>query len=251
MLSFRLIPIILIEEGRMVKTTKFKNPKYIGDPINAVRIFNEKLVDEIFLVDMSVSNINSNPNFNVIENIASECFMPLSYSGGIKSFDHVKTIFSLGVEKISFQSIVFQNNDVIKKTISSYGSQSVVVSLDVKKDWFGNYKLFDHLKNKSRSGNLFEHIKEISALGVGEIIINCVDKDGTLTGPDLNLVNNISKLVDIPLIYNGGISSVSDIKNVFNFGVSVLAGAFFVYHGPHRAVLITYPNQCELKMNLN
>ena len=249
MLSSRLIPIILIEEGRMVKTTKFKNPKYIGDPINAVRIFNEKLVDEIFLVDMSVSNTNSIPNFNVIENI--ECFMPLSYSGGIKSFDHVKTIFTLGVEKISFQSIVFENNDVIKKTINSYGSQSVVVSLDVKKDWFGNYKLFDYTKNKSRPGNLSDHIKEISALGVGEIIINSVDRDGTLTGPDLNLVDNISNLVDIPLVYNGGISSVSDIKNVSNFEVSVLAGAFFVYHGPHRAVLITYPTQSELKMNLN
>jgi len=246
MLNYRLIPIILIEEGRMVKTVNFKNPKYVGDPINAVRIFNEKLVDEIMLVDMSVSKLNKSPDIELIESIASECFMPLSYSGGIKKYEDVEKIFSVGVEKVTFQTVAFYDIELIKKTINHYGAQSVAISVDVKKDWLGKYKIYNHVLKKKRPENLLNHIKIFNDIGVGEIIINSVDMDGTLKGPDLDLLKILSDKINVPLIYNGGISSIDDIEKVFNFGCSVAAGSFFVFHGPHKAVLITYPSQNQI-----
>jgi cyclase len=248
MLKYRVIPSLLIHHNKLVKTTQFKNPKYIGDPINAIHIFNEKEVDELLVLDISATSEKREPNFKLIEEFAGECFMPLTYGGGIKTIDQADRIFSYGVEKICLQSEVIKNPEFISSLVKRFGSQSIVVSVDVKKNWLGRSKFFFAATKKILQIDLFELIKNLVNAGAGEVLLNAVDKDGTLSGPDLEMIQKVSQLIKVPVIALGGISSLADIKAAINAGASaVAAGAFFVYQGTHRAVLITYPQYNELE----
>jgi cyclase len=248
MLKFRLIPALLINNTGLVKTTQFKDPKYIGDPINVIRIFNDKEVDELMVLDIAASKEKRDPNYNLIKELAGECFMPLTYGGGIKNLEQAKKIFSCGVEKICLQSAVIHNLKFITELANHFGSQSIMISVDVKKNSFGISSFFHASEENFLELDLFSIIKNLVNAGAGEILLNAVDKDGTLSGPDLKLIQKISELIEVPLIAAGGISSLADIKAAVEAGASaVAAGAFFVYYGPHKAVLITYPKYSELE----
>jgi imidazole glycerol-phosphate synthase subunit HisF len=252
MLNNRVIPILLIEKGGLVKTVKFKNPKYVGDPINAIKIFNEKEVDELIVLDISASKSGINPDYKAIENFASECFMPLCYGGGINNLEQAKTIFSLGVEKIAIQTSIIDNNNFIKSLADTFGNSSIVVSIDIMKNWRGAYNIYSFYRNRKLKRDWYIFLKEIVESGAGEILINSVDRDGTLLGIDQALISETSQAVNIPIIYCGGVGSLEDIKLAINKGASAVgAGSFFVFTGPHRAVLITYPKYSELESLIN
>lgn len=243
-----MIPALLLRNGGLVKTTQFKDPKYVGDPINAIRIFNDKEVDELMVLDITASKERREPNYSLIEKFAGECFMPLAYGGGIRSVSHARQLFSLGVEKICLQTSAFENPSLISELANHFGSQSVMVSVDVKKNWLGKPKLYQSATGKLMETAWMDKLSELVSAGAGEVLLNAVDKDGTLTGPELSLIQHASAGIDVPLIALGGVSSLADIKACVNAGASaVAAGAFFVYHGPHRAVLITYPKYQELE----
>lgn len=247
-MKHRIIPALLLDNRKLVKTQKFKKPKYVGDPINAIRIFNDKEVDELMVLDISATKENLEPDYSMIEQFAGECFMPLAYGGGIRSLQQAKKIFALGVEKICIQTEALINPRLVKDLANEFGSQSIMVSIDIKRNWFGKAKVYCASQNKSFPINWLKLIKDLVNIGAGEVLLNSVDRDGTLSGPDLNLIKQASSCVNVPLIALGGISSLEDIKEAINVGASaVAAGAFFVYQGPHRAVLITYPKYDELR----
>jgi len=247
-LKHRVIPALLLRNGGLVKTLQFKDPKYIGDPINAIRIFNDKEVDELMVLDITASKEQREPNYALIEHFAGECFMPLSYGGGIRSVAQARQLFSLGVEKICLQTAAFDNPNLINELANQFGSQSVMVSVDVKKNWLGKPKLYQSATGRLIETAWMDKLKELISAGAGEVLLNAVDKDGTLTGPDLSFIKQASAVIDVPLIAQGGVSSLADIKACVDAGASaVAAGAFFIYHGPHRAVLITYPRYHERK----
>ena len=244
----RLIPVLLLKNGGLVKTTKFKDPKYVGDPINAIKIFNEKQVDEIMVLDITASKEGREPNYSLIEQFAGECFMPLAYGGGIRSVEQAKRLFASGVEKICIQTAALENPYLITELAERFGSQSIMVSIDIKKNWLGSPQVYSTCREKIIGTNWINLLQQCIDAGAGEVLLNAVDKDGTLSGPDLDLIQKASKAVQVPLIAVGGISSLEDIKAAINVGASgVAAGAFFVYYGPHRAVLITYPRYEELQ----
>lgn len=247
MLKHRVIPSLLLKNSGLVKTTKFSAPKYIGDPINAIRIFNTKEVDELMVLDIDASKLNREPNYALIEQFAGECFMPLCYGGGIRTVDQASRIFKLGVEKVCLQTAVLDNTNLIQELADRFGSQSIVVSVDVKKDWLQRPKLYKSYNGQNAAINWLTFVKQAVDAGAGEVLLNAVDRDGTLQGPDLALIQQASKEISAPLIALGGIGCLKDIKDAVDAGASaVAAGAFFVFHGPHRAVLITYPEYQEL-----
>lgn len=248
MLQHRVIPALLLRNNGLVKTTRFKDPKYVGDPINAIRIFNEKEVDELMLLDITASKENREPNFEMIEQIAGECFMPLAYGGGVRTVEQAQRIYALGVEKICLQTSALENPGLVTELAQRFGSQSVMVSVDVKRNWMGKPQLYSSAKASSLGSDWIERTQQLVKAGAGEVLLNAVDKDGTLQGPDLALIEQLSQAINVPLIAVGGVGSMGDIKAAVNAGASaVAAGAFFVYHGPHRAVLITYPKYAELE----
>lgn len=247
MLENRLIPALLLSNGGLVKTVRFKSPSYVGDPVNAIKIFNDKEVDEILVIDIDASRCHKEPDYSLIERIAGECFMPIGYGGGIQTFQQARTIFSLGVEKICIQSEAIRNPRLIPELVSYFGSQSIVFSLDIKKSWSGNTRPYLSSERKTLKISWQDLLAEIIKQGVGEILLNVVNKDGTLSGPDLDLIHAISEESDVPVIALGGVSSINDIAACIGAGASaVAAGSFFVYHGPHRAVLISYPTSAQL-----
>jgi len=248
MLRARIIPALLIKNNGLVKTIKFSKPSYVGDPINVVRIFNEKEVDEMLVLDICASKKNKDPNYDLIKKIASECFMPLTYGGGIKTFEQAKKIFSFGVEKICLQTSVLENMDILRQISGYFGAQSVVISVDIKKNWRGKPSIYSSVSGKIVNSDIKEHVQDLISSGAGEILLNSVDKDGTLEGPDLDLIQSVGQYVNVPLISLGGISSLDDIKDSIKCGAdAVAAGSFFVYHGTHRAVLISYPKYSDLE----
>lgn len=248
MLSNRVIPCLLLKNGGLVKTRGFSSPKYVGDPLNAIKIFNEKEVDELLILDIVASQEKRTPDFELIEKVSGECFMPLCYGGGISSYEDARKIFSLGIEKICIQSAAIFNPDLIRIITNDFGNQSVVVSVDVKRNWFGTPKLFSSLTRQSLNTPLLNHIQKCIDLGAGEILLNSVDKDGMMNGMDFELIKEISTKIGIPLTAVGGASSLLDLKKAIASGASaVAAGSMFVFHGPHQAVLITYPEYEELE----
>lgn len=252
MLSHRIIPVLLLSNRRLVKTQRFSGPKYVGDPINAIRIFNDKEVDECMVLDISASKYNQEPDFDFIEQLAGECFMPLTYGGGISSVSQARRIFKLGVEKISIQTSAINRISFISELVDQFGSQSIVVSVDIKKSWFGKPFLYNASKSKKLRIPWLKALDSYVEAGAGEILLNSVDRDGTLKGPLLTLVKTAANHVKVPLIALGGVSSLEDIKACVDVGASaVAAGAFFVYYGPHRAVLISYPKFEVLQKLLN
>jgi cyclase len=248
MLKHRVIPTLLLHNGGLVKTQRFKAPKYVGDPINAIRIFNEKEVDELMVLDISASKENREPDYALIEQFASECYMPLTYGGGVRTVQQAQRIFASGVEKICVQTAALDNLQLVRQLADRFGSQSIMVSLDIKKDWLGRAKAFAAAQGKTLSTDWLQLLEDLVGAGAGEVLLNAINKDGTLSGPDLDLIRQASEQIDVPLIAVGGVSSLADIKSAVKAGASaVAAGAFFVYHGPHRAVLITYPKYQELE----
>jgi len=247
MLRPRIIPSLLIQDNGLVKTVNFKNAKYVGDPINAVRIFNEKEVDELAIFDIDATVKGNEPNYSLIERLASQSMMPLCYGGGVKTVEQAQRIFSLGIEKIALSSSVLQNPGLITEISERVGSQSVIVVLDVKKKLLGGYEVYTHNGKKATGINPIKFAEEAQRLGAGEIVINSIDKDGIMKGYDLDLIAKVREKITLPMTVLGGAGSLEDIKKVIaTHGViGVAAGSLFVFKGPYKAVLINYPNQLE------
>jgi imidazole glycerol-phosphate synthase subunit HisF len=249
LLKLRFIPCLLLKDQGLVKTISFKKDVYIGDPINAVKIFNEKEVDEIIILDIEASKPGRSIQMDHLGEIASECFMPLCYGGGIKTVTEALDILSLGVEKVSINFSAITDPDLITQISEKAGKQSTVVSIDVKRSWRGEYNIFNHVLGKSVGLNPVEYAKKIESLGAGEILLNSVDCDGAMTGYDLTLISHVANSVKIPVIVCGGAGSLSDFSKASQIpGVSaVAAGSLFVFQGKHKAVLINYPPYNTLK----
>ncbi len=248
MLRSRIIPCLLVHNKGLVKTVKFKDPKYLGDPINAVRIFNEKEVDELMVIDIDATVEQHGPDYKMIEHLAAECRMPLCYGGGIKNLEQAQKIFSLGVEKIALSSVAIENPSIIKSMSEKVGNQSVVVVLDVKKkNCSSEYELYIHNGTISTGKNPVNFAIEMQELGAGEIVINSIDQDGIMKGYDLNIINQIRNVISIPLTVMGGAGSLDDVRTVIKqYGIiGVAAGSMFVFKGKFRAVLINYPSHIE------
>jgi imidazole glycerol-phosphate synthase subunit HisF len=247
MLRPRIIPSLLIHEKGLVKTVKFKDPKYIGDPLNAVKIFNEKEVDELAVFDLDATVLGNEPNYSLIEKMANQSRMPICYGGGVKTVKQAQIIFNLGVEKIALSSSIIQNPNLISEISEKVGSQSVIIVLDVKKKFLGGYEIYTHNGKKSTGVNPIEFAKKAQELGAGEVIINSIDNDGMMNGFDMNLIAKVREVITIPLTVLGGAGSLDDIKNVIvkNGVIGVAAGSLFLYRGVYKAVLINYPSKEE------
>ncbi|MFH1931900.1 MAG: AglZ/HisF2 family acetamidino modification protein [Pseudomonadota bacterium] len=248
MLYPRIIPCLLVKEKGLVKTVNFKNPKYIGDPINAVRIFNEKEVDELIVLDIDATLEKREPDYNVIEHLAEECRMPLCYGGGVTTSEQVQRIIQLGVEKVAISSAAIENPSLVREAAECVGNQSVVVVLDVKKRFMnGKYEVWTHNGCKSTGKCPLGLALQMEKLGAGEIVINSIDNDGLMKGYDLALVEKIRKSISVPLTMLGGAGSLKDIGQLINkYGaIGAAAGSLFVFKGVYRAVLINYPNRAE------
>lgn len=248
MLRPRLIPCLLIQNGGLVKTVNFGNSKYVGDPINAVRVFNEKEVDELMVLDIDASIKGVEPDYQLISNIATECRMPLCYGGGVRTVAQIEKIISLGVEKVALSSAALENPSIISDAAARVGSQSVVVVIDVKKTgMLRRYEIVTHNGMRSTGIQPKAFAEYMSDLGAGEIILNSVDLDGMMKGYDLDLVDQIRTVVNLPLTVLGGAGSLEDIKGLIDrFGIiGAAAGSLFVFKGKYRAVLINYPNPTE------
>ena len=245
MLRPRVIPCLLIHNNGLVKTVNFKEKTYIGDPINTVKIFNEKHVDELMVVDIDSTTLDKEPNYSLIKKLANESRMPLCYGGGIKDEIQAKKIFNLGVEKIAISSAAIHNPNLINKISSMVGNQSVVIVLDIKKNLWGKYQVVTHNGKKKVDINLDELILDIQKRGAGELVINSVDNDGKMQGYDYELLDRIHKLIKIPLTILGGAGSQNHLVDAYKrysiIGLS--SGSLFIYKGKYKAVLINYSNQ--------
>lgn len=241
----RVIPILLLSGKGLVKTVNFKNPRYIGDPINTVRIFNEKEVDELAFIDITATPENRGPDFDLLSDIASEAFMPMAYGGGIKSMSDIKTIFSLGFEKIVVSSLLYDNPDVVREAVNTFGSQSIVACIDIKRGFFGGFNLMTHSAKRVRKIDIKKHLIDLEQIGVGEVLVNTIHKDGTFSGYDFELIKYISHQLSVPLIACGGARGVDDFRTavIEAHASAVAAGSCFVYMGPHKAVLVNYPER--------
>ncbi|MBY0496025.1 MAG: AglZ/HisF2 family acetamidino modification protein [Cyanobacteria bacterium] len=246
MLRPRITPCLLLKGGGLVKTVQFGSPKYVGDPINAVRIFNEKEVDELIVVDIDATAQNREPNYGVIKNLAAECRMPLCYGGGVKSVEQFQQLVALGVEKVSIGSAAVENPKLIREASIRVGSQSVVVVLDVTRK-SGTYLVATHNGARITAHTPVELAKQVEDLGAGEIVINDIDRDGTMTGYDLELVSAVRDSTTLPITAIGGAGSLDDIGGLIRrFGIiGAAAGSLFVFKGSFRAVLITYLSRAE------
>ena len=243
----RIMPCLLIQEKRLVKTINFKNPRYVGDPINAVKIYNAKEVDELVVLDIQASKCDTEIDFNLIEDFASECFMPLAYGGGIRTYNDFKTVFSLGVEKIVVNTLLFDNPEVVERAIADFGSQSIVASIDVKKHDSGNYQVFSH-SERNISIELLEYLKFLNQMDVGELLLTAVDKEGTWDGYDLGLLEMVNKNIGIPIIANGGCGSVHDLRQAL-YSVDIQAasvGSMAVYQKKDMGVLVRFPERSAI-----
>lgn len=242
----RVIPCLLIEDGSLVKTKKFKERTYIGDPINAVKIFNEKEADELCLLDIS-SHKNRAIDFPLLENIASEAFMPLSYGGGIRSLEDAKRLFRIGFEKVIFNTALMEDKELVKETAAFAGSQSVVASIDIKRNFFGGLDCYIDCGTKKAGRGCLEYLEEIEKLDVGEIFLNSIDCDGMMGGYDFSAIKSITEKTNLPVISCGGAGSLADLAKAVKDGGAhaAAAGSLFVYYGPRHAVLINYPTEQE------
>ena len=246
MLLKRVIPVLLIRDDVLVKTVRFKSPRYIGDPINAIKIFNEKEVDELVVLDISATN-KKKINFDLLSRINKEAFMPVGYGGGINTLEDAQKIFSLGYEKIILNHIALSQPDFIAQLSNICGSQSVVVCVDIKKNLFGKYVVYDYIRKKNTNRLLVDWVKECEQRGAGEIILHNIDREGTFTGYDSGILSSVCNAVNIPTIALGGAANTEDLKTGIQDGASaVAAGSMFVFHGPHKAVLITYPDKTKM-----
>jgi cyclase len=247
MLRPRFIPCLLIRKKGLVKTVKFGATKYVGDPINAVKIFNEKEADELIVLDIDASADGAEPDFALIQKLAAECRMPLCYGGGIKTVEHAKRIIGLGVEKVAISSAALADPALITAIADEIGSQSVVVVLDVKKSLFGRYEVYTGNGKKGSGRTPVELAREAEQRGAGEIVINSIDQDGQMKGYDLDLAVKVREAIGLPMSVLGGAGSLDDIGKLLRCCgvVGAAAGSMFVFKGAYRAVLINYPSVAE------
>ena len=244
----RIIPCLLLRNNGLVKTVKFRESTYIGDPINTVKIFNEKEVDEIFFLDIDATKLKKEPPYELIQNIASECFMPFAYGGGIHSIQQIERIIKSGAEKVIINTQAFSGSGFLKETVRQFGSSTIAVSVDVKKEFLKGNIVYIKGGTQSTGINPVDYARKIESDGAGEILINSIDRDGMMEGYDIDLIKSISGTVRIPVIACGGAGKLSDFSLAVKKGgaSAVAAGSFFVFHGKRRAVLITYPSYSEI-----
>jgi cyclase len=239
----RVIPCLLLRGNGLVKTRKFKNPVYIGDPINAVRIFSEKEADEIVILDIEASLYGLEPNYELVSEIAGEAFMPVAYGGGINNLDQIRRLIRLGIEKVVINSFATTSTELIRQAVEVFGSQAIVGGIDVRRQLLGGYTVLSKSATVATKLDFCSHLQNLVRAGVGEIFINNVDRDGEMNGYDMILANLVSKL-SVPVVLCGGAANLDHMREAFfECNVSGLAaGSMFVFHGKHRAVLINYPN---------
>jgi cyclase len=244
----RIIPVLLLRSrGSLVKTVQFKNPVYVGDPLNAVKIFNEKEVDELIVLDISATRENRPPDFEYIGQIATECFMPVAYGGGISTPDECKKVIACGVEKVCLNHFALEKPALLNEAAKQLGNSSVVVTMDVRKDFLGRRKVFAHHNARPRFADPVQYARWLQDNGAGEILLQSVDRDGMMQGYDLDLIREVSSSVSIPVIACGGAGILRHFSDALQAGASALAaGSRFVFMGKHRAVLINYLSQEEI-----
>jgi cyclase len=249
----RIIPCLLLRNYGLVKTVKFRESTYIGDPINTVKIFNEKEVDEIFFLDIDATRLKKEPPYELIQNIASECFMPFAYGGGIHSIQQIERIIKSGSEKVIINTKAFLDKNFLKESVRQFGSSTIAVSMDVKKEFLKGQVVYIKGGTQSTGANPVEYAKRIEGDGAGEILINSIDRDGVMEGYDIELIKNVSASIRIPIIACGGAGKLLDFSLAVKQGgaSAVAAGSFFVFHGKRRAVLITYPSYTEISELFN
>ena len=241
----RIIPTLLIKGGGLVKTIKFNKPVYIGDPVNAVKIFNEKEVDELIILGIDCTPLNQQPDYSFIQEIVGEAFMPICYGGGIKNIEEINKILYSGAEKVAINTTSFNHPEIISEAAKIFGSQAIVASIDIGINWKGKKSVFIESGRKNTKYNPIDYAKKMQDLGAGELLINCIYKDGTMSGYDIELIKTISNAVSIPVIALGGAKNNEDLKSAFlDAGASAAsAGSMFVFTGIHKAVLINYSNK--------
>lgn len=248
MIQARVIPCLLLRGHGLVKTRKFKDAVYVGDPVNAVRIFSDKEADEIVLLDIDASREGREPNYDLIAEIAGEAFMPVAYGGGIRTLEQVRRLIRSGVEKVVVNTMATESTDMIREAVEVFGSQAIVGGVDVRRKLFGGYAVMARSATVETRLNLQQHIQSLVNAGVGELFINDIDRDGVMNGYDLSLLRNVVQ-VPIPVVICGGAGSVEHLRQAVNEGgaSAVAAGSMFVFHGKHRAVLINYPKAADLE----
>jgi cyclase len=250
MLKARVIPCLLLKNKGLVKTVQFKEPRYVGDPINAVWIFNQKEVDELIFLDIMATKESKKPSIDLISKISDECFMPLTVGGGIRSVEDIKKLLNAGAEKVSINTYAVENPSFIKEASNVFGSQSIVVSIDVKRHKKGLYEAFTRGGSKPAGVDPVSLAVQMADMGAGEMLLNSIDRDGTWEGYDIELIRAVSDAVNIPVIACGGAGKLEDLALAINGGhaSAVAAGSFFVFHGRRRAVLINFPSREELEL---
>lgn len=243
MVRARVIPVLLIKNQGLVKTVRFGDEVYVGDPVNAVKIFNEKQCDELIIIDITATKQKKGINFKLVEEIASECFMPLSYGGGISDLHQVEKLLKLGIEKVILNSVLINSPSFMKEAVKSFGSSTIVASIDIKLNMLRQYRLFSHAGYDVRRIDLTQFVEEIVDSGAGEVMITSVDRDGTMSGYDLQLALTVTGKIGVPVVFCGGAKDFDNIKELLtstNVNAAA-AGSLFVFHGRHRGVLISYP----------
>lgn len=251
MIRARVIPCLLLRGKGLVKTIQFKNPVYLGDPLNIINIFNKKMVDEIIILDIDATRASKEPNFELMQRIASVCFSPLTYGGGVNNLESAERLFSIGIEKISVNTAAFTDPSLITELAKKYGNQSVVISINIQKDFWGKRRIVNNfMENIDIRGNSIpEEMKIFEDLGAGELLINDVSRDGTMKGYDIELISSITSKVNVPVIACGGCGNYDHLKEAINNGgaSAAAAGSLFVFNGPRKAVLISYPDRVTIK----
>lgn len=245
MLRPRITPCLLVHKGGLVKTVGFKAPKYVGDPINAVKIFNEKESDELIVLDIDATVNGAEPDYQMIRNLAAECRMPLCYGGGVKTAEQASRIIGLGVEKVSISAAAAENPDLVTEIANQIGRQSVVVTIDTRKKMFGRgYEAYTHNGRKGTKRDPFVFARDLAALGAGEIVLNSIDHDGEMKGYDVDAAKQLRQAVNVPITILGGAGSLDHMRELIAACgvIGVSAGSLFVFKGLYKAVLITYPN---------
>jgi cyclase len=247
MLAARLIPCLLLKGAGCVKTVRFRKPTYLGDPVNIVRIFNDREVDELVVLDIDAAPEGRSPRLALLADLASECFMPLCYGGGVRSLEDVQRLFALGVEKVAINTQAVLNPALVESAARQFGSQSIVVSIDVKADLLGRRRVVTHGGRRSHALDPVAHAREVERRGAGEVFLNSVDRDGVMRGYDLDLIREVAEAIRVPVIACGGAGCLEDAVRALRAGASAAAaGSLFSFAGPNRAVLISYPDRPDI-----
>lgn len=244
----RVIPCLLLKNRGLVKSFKFKDFKYVGDPINAVKIFNDKRADELMFLDITATKDKRQPDFELIRQISDEANMPFAFGGGIRSLDAIQKALKSGAEKVVMSTYAVENQEFIKQAVAEFGSSTIVICIDVKKNFWGKQMVYTHSGSSKTNLNPIDFAKKMADYGAGELVINNIDFDGMMAGYDLALVKAIASEVSVPVVALGGAKDKSDLQKVVIEGraSAAAAGSLFVFQGPHKAVLISFPSQADL-----